>query len=249
MQMDDITIVCCWNNMQQYNMFLDSIRKQSIKLDVIGIDNSNQVYKSCSKALNCAMSQVHTKFVLFAHQDILFSDSTSIEKILKYLYSINSNDILGFAGSSFKSQFVKTNILIGEDDRLEYGGSERVEGIEQCDTLDECLFGGYTSFFKENKFDEIICDAWHLYTVEICLRTMVSGGKVFVCDVELIHKSKGKIDAAYNITYRRLCKKYKDYFMYIRTPCCYYSGTSFIRRNIYYLRKKIGLIIRKRIIK
>ena len=243
--MNDITIVCCWNNKQQYNILLDSINNQKIKVDIVGIDNSNQVYNSCSKALNAAIIKVKTKYIIFAHQDIVFIKSTSLEQILKYLDKINSNDILGFAGATFNSPFVKTNILVGDKDKLEYGGSERVHGIEECNTLDECLFGGYTSYFKQNKFDENVCYGWHLYTVEICLRTMVNGGKVYVCDVELIHNSRGTIDSTYNIIYRRLCKKYKEHYKYLRTPCCYYSGTSFFRRNFYYLKKKLGLIGRK----
>ena len=93
-------------------------------------------------------------------------------------------------------------------------------------------------------FDESICYGWHLYAVEICLRTMYNGGKIYVCDVELIHKSKGKLDYSYNEMYRLLCKKYSGSYKYLRTPCCYYSGTSFLKRNIYYLKKLMGLKIR-----
>lgn len=243
--MGEITIVCCWNNSAQYNKLLDSIANQEIDVYVVGVDNRKQIYKSCSKALNDATLDVHTKYVLYAHQDIVFLKRNTITQILKYLNMIHDNDILGFAGATFDSHFVKTNVLISDGKNKEYGGSNRVNGIEQCHTLDECLFGGYTSYFKQTKFDEIICCGWHLYTVELCLRTIVRGGEVYVCDVELIHTSRGTIDSSYNDIYRNLCLKYHKYFKWLRTPCCYYSRTSFPHRNIYCFRKKVGLKARK----
>lgn len=242
--MKDITIICCWNDKKQYQRLIDSIKIQDIKVNIIGIDNRNQVYRSCSRALNDAIYQVNTKYVLFSHQDIIFNSPTALNRILAYLNCINESDILGVAGSSFNSIYVKTNVLVGNCDELEYGGTERVNGIEECNTLDECLFGGYTEYFRKTKFDESICYGWHLYAVEICLRTMYNGGKIYVCDVELIHKSKGKLDYSYNEMYRLLCKKYSGSYKYLRTPCCYYSGTSFLKRNIYYLKKLMGLKIR-----
>lgn len=244
--MSEITIVCCWNNIAQYNKLLDSIATQELDVKVLDVDNRKQVFKSCSRALNNATLSVQTKYVLYAHQDIIFSTSDTVSHILRYLNMIQDGDILGFAGANFDSPFVKTNVLVGNEKNREYGGSSRVNGIEQCDTLDECLFGGYTSYFKRARFDETICCGWHLYTVELCLRTKIYGGKVYVCDVEMFHISRGAIDSSYNDTYRKLCQKYGKYFKCLRTPCCYYSKTSYFFRNLYWLRKKLGMAIRKK---
>ena len=243
--MSEITIVCCWNDIVQYNKLLDSIATQELDVMFFGVDNRNHVFKSCSSALNNATLSVQTKYVLYAHQDITFPTSDTVSHILRYLDMIQDCDILGFAGADFDSPFVKTNVLVGNERNREYGGSRRVNGMEQCDTIDECLFGGYTSYFKQARFDEIMCYGWHLYTVELCLRTKIYDGKVYVCDVELFHNSHGAIDSSYNDTYRKLCKKYSYYFKYLRTPCCYYSKTSCLFRNLYWLRKKIGMVIRK----
>lgn len=243
--MNEITIVCCWNNSKQFNVLLNSIYKQQTSVDIVGIDNRKQTYKSCSSAFNDAIKNIKTKYVLFLHQDIIFTKANTLDKIHQYLSTINDHDILGVAGSSFNSPFVKTNVLVGNDDSLEYGGSLRVFGLEECNTLDECMFGGYTCFFRQNNFDEVICNGWHLYTVELCLRNMSQGGKVYVCDIDLVHNSKGVIDSFYNETYRKLCKKYHKQFKFLRTPCCYNSRTDFFSRNVYYFRKKIGLFMRK----
>mgnify|MGYP006970648827 CR=1 FL=1 len=74
---------------------------------------------------------------------------------MAYLNCINESDILGVAGSSFNSIYVKTNVLVGNCDELEYGGTERVNGIEECNTLDECLFGGYTEYFRKRNLMKV----------------------------------------------------------------------------------------------
>ncbi len=243
--MDKITIVCCWNKFSQYERLIESIEKQNISVNIIGIDNSKQIFESCSKALNSVLPHVKTKYVLFSHQDIIFNKNNDLQRILKYLDGINQNDILGFAGVSFNNQFVKTNVRIGDSSKGKYGGSIRVHGLEECDTLDECIFGGYTTFFLNHPFDETICNSWHLYTVEMCLRTKINQGKVYICDIELFHDSWGNIDISYIKNFYKICKKYKNEYKFIRTPCCFYSGTSFILRGTYFLKKYLGLVLRR----
>ena len=243
---NNISVICCWNNSQQYQTFVDSLKKQTVRVKVIGIDNRKQQFTSCSCALNFALDKVDTKYVIFAHQDILLQQENVIEKYISYLEMINENSILGVAGSTFDPPYMKTNILVKDKNQLEYGGSYRVKEIEKCDTLDECFFGGYTKYFKENLFDEKVCNAWHLYAVELCLRAKCNGGTVYVCDIPMIHYSKGKTDASYNRGFYNLCKAYCKKIDFIRTPCCYACRTNFISRLLYYFRKELGRCLRSR---
>ena len=243
--MNKITIICCWNNEKQYKKLLESIAEQSIEVDIIGIDNTKQKFKSCSAAFNSVIDSVNTIFTLFVHQDIVFFNTECIKKIEYYLEKIEFNSVLGLAGSFFDSPLMKTNVIIDANGTVCYGGSKRVNGLLECDTVDECIFGGYTSLFKQRKFDDAVCNGWHFYAVEFCLRIKIDGGKVYVCDVEVIHNSWGSTDDSYNETYRKICKKYKKYYKRLRTPCCYYSGTSFLARNMYYWKKKIGIRLRR----
>lgn len=66
--MKDITIICCWNDKKQYQRLIDSIKIQDIKVNIIGIDNRNQVYTSCSRALNDAIYQVNANSASSDHR-------------------------------------------------------------------------------------------------------------------------------------------------------------------------------------
>lgn len=39
-----------------------------------------------------------------------------------------------------------------------------------CDTVDECCFGMTREVFDSLRFNEKVCNGWHLYAVEMCLR-------------------------------------------------------------------------------
>ena len=242
-EIDNVTIVCCWNNQQQFKLLLKDIEKQNINISVLGIDNTKQRFKSCSSAYNYALKKVQSEFVIFMHQDILLPEHDIIQKFINYVKQVEDNSIIGVTGSTFDSEYVSTNVVIGEN--KDYGGSLRVNGISNCDTLDECMFGGRTKFFVNNQFDEVLCNGWHLYTVELCLRTKIRGGHVYVCDLSLIHNSNGVTDSAYNKCFNKLCYKYKNNYKFIRTPCCYATRTSFIYRNLYYLKNFIRIMLRR----
>lgn len=64
-----------------------------------------------------------------------------------------------------------------------------------CDTVDECCFGMERETFNSLRFNEDICDGWHLYAVEMCLRA-----KEYT-------KSWGRsIQPRYRTLFRRKCR-------------------------------------------
>ena len=114
----------------------------------------------------------------------------------------------------------------------------------ECETLDECFFGGRTSYFKENPFNEDICDDWHLYCVESCLNTRAIGNKVYVCGLHLIHYSSGTLSYKYSEDFHRLAKKYHKYFDRICTTC-YEGNTDMFGRNYTLIKYNVSRIIKK----
>ena len=181
--MNEISIVCCYNNEKMYNDFVGNVNSQSIPCEVIGINNcGNKTFTSCAAAYNSVINQVKTKYVIYSHQDIVLEDSDSLKKFLSYLERLNTHDVLGVAGVKFDSYGVFTNIkhVWKHSGEIGFAGSNRVEGgLMECDTVDECFFGGFTEHFKEFPFNEKICNNWHLYAVEACLQTKsnyVKGG-------------------------------------------------------------------------
>lgn len=172
--MSNVTVVCCYNNENMYKNLVKSLEEQNYPFEVIGIDNrGNKNFKSCASAYNSIINKVSTKYIIYSHQDILFYKPGTFAKFMSYLEKLGSHDILGVAGVNFDENKVKTNILhIQQEKKYIDAGDEYIhDGIIECDTVDECFFAGQTEHFKKFPFDEIICNNWHFYAVEACLRT------------------------------------------------------------------------------
>ena len=260
--MSEVTIVCCYNNEKVYGDFVETLESQTCPYELIGINNvGNKNFKSCASAYNSVIAQVKTKYVIYSHQDILLNKPDLLEKFMSHMNKINSDDIIGAAGVKLDFKLVITN-LIQFDNNNEfvppgrtYVNFDEDEDMIECHTLDECFFGGYTEHFKINPFDEIICNNWHLYAAEACLRTKSKlGGKCWISSVPIIHLSPGNPNPSLRWGFFRLCKKYAKSFPFIKTTCLA-SGTNkrgllrclwrYIRTTVnYYCAKFIDTILK-----
>lgn len=223
--MADITFVCCYNDVNAFNKLVDNINYQDLDVSIIGIDNSSNKFTSCSSAYNSVIKKITTKYVAFSHQDISFIHSNTINQIIFYLSQTGTNDLIGVAGAKEEPLYkrkVLSNVIHGTE--KSHAGSP-FTGIEKCMTLDECLLFGHTEYFISNPFNEELCNNWHLYCVEQCLRTQINGGNVYVCDIEMLHESKGKVRSNYVRGFYKLCRYYHKQFPYI-TTCCASSRTT-----------------------
>lgn len=230
----DITVICCKNNERKYQMFIDSLNKQTVSFELFCIDNKNNKYKSIASAYNSVLRKIETKFVIFSHQDIILQNETLLERFVSFLTQISNQDILGVAGVKSDPIGLYTNILHGSDQK--YAGNYRVHGLLECETVDECFFGGYTELFVNNPFDEKLCNSWHLYAVEKCLNVRLNGGKVFVCDMPLLHTSAGRADKKYVLGFYKILKHYKNDYPLIVTTV-HSSRTNSFEANKYLIVK------------
>ncbi len=235
-----LTIMCCYTNSKQLADFLKSIETQTEKCDTVLIDNRNGKYKSCSAAFNANLSKVKTKYVIFSHQDILLTKNDQLKNFGAYLSSIGPYDILGVAGGERGGKYVITNIKHGVSRNK--AGLNAPRGMEKVDVVDECFFGGTTECFKKYPFDENLCPGWHLYAVERSLAALSRGNFVYVCDVDLEHASKGKINHVYNVDFYRVSKRYSKDIDYIRTTCAY-AKTGFPYREWAYIKREISVLL------
>ena len=173
--MSNVTVICCYNNEKVYGDFVNTLKTQTCPYELIGIDNrGNGKFTSCATAYNSVIDRVKTKYVIYSHQDILLSKPDHLAKFVSYLEQTERDDILGVAGVRFDTFGLYSNIrhYMKQVHELVDVGRHKVEGeMMEGDTLDECFFGGHTSHFQEYSLDEEICDNWHLYAVEACLRT------------------------------------------------------------------------------
>ncbi len=219
MDASKITLVCCYNKPEQYQALCDSLATQTEPYMLLGVDNRQQTYDACSKALNAAVRQVTTQYVAFAHQDIVFTSPAQLTQLVSYLERIALHDLLGVAGSRFDSKDTISNVY-RQDGQSQYGAA-RVTDMELCDTVDECFIAGSTQHFLEFPFDEEICNGWHLYAVEACLNAKRAGNNIYLCDLPLIHQSGGNPDREFYRCFCRLCKEYNKQVPYLRTTCAH----------------------------
>ena len=221
--MNDVTVICCYNNEKVYGEFVKTLEAQTCKYDLIGINNvGNKTFKSCANAYNSVINQVKTKYVIYSHQDILLNKPDMLEKFVADMRTIQPDDIIGVAGMRFYCQHAFMSIIHYDKscDVFFHVGVILNEGVTESDTLDECFFGGYTEHFRLYPFDEVICNNWHLYAVEACLRTKSKlGGKCWVSNSRLIHLSRGSYSPSFYWGFYRLCRKYAKQFPLIRTTC------------------------------
>ncbi len=177
---------------------METLKIQTIPCEIIGIDNrGNKGFSSCAAAYNSVIDRVKTKYVIYSHQDILLNDPEALEKFVSYLERTGKDDILGAAGVRFDSTEGFSNVthIHNRTGELVHGTAKFPEGdMIECDTVDECVFGGHTEHFREHPFDEKLCNNWHLYAAESCLLTKAYlGGKVWCCDVPVFHLSSGTV--------------------------------------------------------
>jgi len=67
-----------------------------------------------------------------------------------------------------------------------------IKNPEIVQTVDECLIIIPAAIFDKLKFDERVCDSWHLYAVDYCLMAdKMAMGKAYVLPLPFYHRSTG----------------------------------------------------------
>uniref|UniRef100_UPI004057C7AC glycosyltransferase n=1 Tax=Agathobacter sp. TaxID=2021311 RepID=UPI004057C7AC len=244
--MGKVTIVCCYNDMLQFNELKRTLAKQDVPYELIGINNCKNKFSSCSCALNSVLKNIASKFVIFSHQDIRFQNEKQLGEFVNYLEKLEYGDILGVAGRKKGVNGTITNIMHGSP--LRKAGKIRLSKMLEGDTIDECFFGGHTAWFKENFFNEILCNNWHLYAVERCLYTRTMKKKVYICDVELIHLSGGNPNHAFVCNFYKICEAYSHKIDEIWTTCAH-SKTAFFYRVLSFIKYEFKIWMKRCLIK
>jgi glycosyltransferase involved in cell wall biosynthesis len=230
-----VSVICCYNNQNVFNqMLMKSILNQSMEIELIGIDNSSNKYKSAASALNYGASISKGEYLIFAHQDIEFTDKNLIKSIVSYLNE-NNQSIVGVAGAK-ESRGGYTNITHGE--LKTFAGKNQISEPTSVQTIDECLMAIKKNIFVNLLFDDTVCDDWHLYGVDLCLSAIEKKCSVVVLPVNLYHLSTGIISRNYYKTLWKLVKKHRKSFKSIST-----TNTFIKTYRFYVLLYKIKLLI------
>lgn len=223
MDSPSVSVICCYNNIKIFNdMLYKSVLNQTVPYEIIAIDNRKKRFKSAASALNYGAYNANGKYLVFAHQDIEINNDRYLESVIKYLVEL-SPSIIGIAGNKDNSG-VYSNIKHGINHV--YAGVNRVSSPVQVQTIDECFFAVERELFLKTKFDETVCNNWHLYAVDLCLSMGLDDVKSYVIPSPAFHKSSGLVNSGYYKTLNMLAKKHRNNYKTI------YSTCSKVRTNI-----------------
>lgn len=243
----DVSIICCCNNKQKLNEYLlKGYERQNSACEVIVVENENNRFESAAKALNYGASVSKGKVLIFCHQDIEFLSEDCLDNIYEILKE--KDIIIGAAGSIPKMKCI-----------ISWMDEERSEGMytynpaltEQptlVQTLDECIIAMRKDTYESVRFDEEVCDGWHLYSADICLSALELGIESYVIPLKICHHSQGRADKNFFRIAKKLVKKHKKKNKAIKTACIYIKNTA-VPFDIYMMIKKsrhfIGIILKK----
>jgi hypothetical protein len=216
-----ISIVCVYNDKNILRDFLQkSLLSQTVKHELIALDNSTGAFRSAAEALNYGALQLQAEstYILFAHQDIDFCSPTFLEETENMLNVLPDLGIAGVAGINAEEKRVVSNIMHGIPP-VEAG--RKLEKATSVMTVDECCVIIPRQVFKKNQLDAAICDGWHLYMVEYCLKIKEAGLRVYVLPCAIYHASKGELldVPAYFKTLKKVLRRHARSHKKIHTTC------------------------------
>jgi len=229
-----ISVVVVYNNERILNEILSkSLKNQTVKFELIEVDNTKGQFKSAADALNYGGNKAKGKYIMFVHQDIELDNDSWLENVEKLLDDINDLGIAGVAGMSEKGRnFIERRRGCISDCGEIWG--DPLEKKEVVQTLDECLMIVPKSVFEKIQFDEKTFDNWHCYGSDYCLSLRQMELKTYVIPAFVYHRSlRSNIKGL--VTYqKRLYNKHRENYRRIYTT----SG------EIYWLRLKLVECIR-----
>lgn len=187
--MEMISVVVVYNREEILKEYLlNSLKKQTVKFEFVGLDNTRGKYKSAAQALNEGAERTYGKYILFVHQDVRLESPSWLEEAEKMLDSLSDVGAAGVSGSMEQGKTV-TSVMHGKPPRL--AGEIYPEKPVRVQTLDECLLIVPRTVFDKLKFDEVVCDGWHLYAVDYSLSVTRQGLDNYVIPLRSYHASRG----------------------------------------------------------
>ncbi len=234
-----ISIVCIYNNEAILNEYLlKSLENQTVKFELIKIANTKNTFNSAAEALNYSAEKAIGRYIMFVHQDVHLLTQGWLEKAEEILDKISYLGIAGVAGMRkigiskiYPVGTIPKESGIGrvyhnynkEPWRCNKNFQEPIE----VQTLDEQLLIIPRNVFNNFKFDEKVCDNWHLYGVDYSLSVRKIGLKCYILPLPVWHKSIGALNEKYYITLSKIFKKYRNEGV-ICTTCGIWYTSNFL---------------------
>lgn len=248
-----ITIICCYNNDELLKEFVySSLKRQNIEYNLAFIDTNKFRVKSAAQAYNDILDNPQkygveiTENLLFIHQDVYFSNNNFLFEVEEILNS-SQNNVFGFAGMSSNRRFILSVKFKSID---QYYSGYISNKLEEVESLDECCFAMKYDLWKKVRFDEYVCNHWHLYSVEFCYNARkILGSKSYVLPKVIFHKEHINsesltTDSHFLKSMWRLIRKHRDMGSKIYAPC-YIAPTALIPSMIKITRTTVKNFLKK----
>lgn len=214
-----VSVICVYNDADAFEkQLVRSLKIQDIKYEIIGIDNTTNRFESAAAALNYGSMKAQGDILVYSHQDIYLKRNDELKKFVKAIEDCEIGTIVGTQGVKEPSKIYYSNISCAHEDVYAIKNLYS-EKLYEVSCVDEGFFGMKRETWEKLKFNEILCDNWHLYCVEMCLHTRKNGNKVYVFPTQLHHFSMGSISLGYMKNLKKLCSVYRKDFKYIWTTC------------------------------
>ena len=231
-----VSFICVYNSERFFKLMFNSIKLTNISYDyeIVGIDNTNNQYKSMVAALTAAQKKANGNIMVFLHQDVVFSNESNLNWLIENcvkkcaLYGVFGVENYGASKKSISSI---------TDLWCEYDGLKKDE-IREVFTIDECLFACNKKLLDKINFDSKLCKHWDFYAVDLALQCQLANIPVYSIGLKLIHYSKGNTKTkAFKSVEKRLINKYRNNFSIITYPCgwSYTSHAKIFKQQLFKL--------------
>ncbi len=228
-----ISVICVYNNKtnleKQLIKSLNSFEKNNYEL--ILVDSIKYQFRCSADALNYGAKQANGSVFIFTHQDIFIKNEKQFYEFCDFIERHPTGTIVGAAGVVERDKTIYGNYTTGFELQ-----PEEVKMLHQpmkVACVDESFFGMSKETYERHNFDNILCDNWHLYAVEMSLHAREKGSEVYVYPIEIHHFSNGTISKSYMKGLLKIADRYRKSFKYIWT-CCYKVDSSWIyTRSLY----------------
>jgi len=228
-----ISVISIINDERKARQFLRrGLSLQNTKLELFLVDNRASIYRSASQAYNQTGVKASGDYLMFIHQDVFLRSRNWLKEAEDWLSTLSDVGLAGVVGMR-KPRFINQlevsmrYFLLRKLGKLylwfrHYGRGNVVHGHEKApwegsfvsdvvpvQTLDELLLIVPSKIFEHTKFDETVCNSWHLYGVEFSLRVSQRGHGVYVLPCSVFHDSTGVVNDSYLQTLMKLIEKHK----------------------------------------
>jgi hypothetical protein len=163
---------------------MDSLKTQTVRYEVVPVDNCNGRFQNAARALNWGASQATGNWILFAHQDVALLSRDWLERAEETLDQLDSVGWVGVAGRTAAGEqrgFLRNCAAL---QGLPFSHPDEVQ------TLDELLLIHRRNSETRDCFDDEV-PGWHAYGVDACCDAIRRGKKNYVLPLPVWHDSSG----------------------------------------------------------